>query len=87
MRFELKSRFSALPSYLAYNAGILPKHALAGPTPLTNNAFNKGMPVTTGPFKVERYASGQSVVLTRNDDYFGDKAHLDKIVFTVVPDA
>lgn len=87
VRFELKSRFSALPSYLAYNAGIIPKHALAGPTPLTNNAFNKGMPITTGPFKVERYTSGQSVILTRNDDYFGDKAYLDKIVFTVVPDA
>lgn len=87
VRFELSSRFSALPSYLAYNAGILPKHALSGGNPVTNNAFNKGTPVTTGPFKVERYTSGQSVVLARNDDYFGDKAHLDKIVFSVVPDA
>lgn len=87
VRFELLSRFSALPSYLAHNAGILPKHVLSGGNPLTNTAFNKSMPVTTGPFKVENFSPGQSVVLTRNDDYFGDKAHLDKLVFRVVPDA
>ncbi len=86
-RFELANRFAALPSYLAYNSGIIPKHVLAGPEPLKNNAFNKGVPVSTGPFKVERYTSGQSVVLTRNDDYFGGKPHLDKLVFVVLPDA
>ena len=85
-RFELSSRFSALPSYLAYNAGIIPKHVLAA-DPLKNNSFNKGTPVSTGPFKVEKYTSGQSVVLTRNDDYYGGKPYLDKIVFTVLPDA
>jgi peptide/nickel transport system substrate-binding protein len=85
-RFDLSSRFSALPSYLAYNAGIIPKHVLSA-DPLKNNAFNKGTPVSTGPFKVEKYTSGQSVVLTRNEDYYGGKPYLDKIVFTVLPDA
>ncbi len=87
VKFELASRFSALPSYLAYNAGILPKHALSSGNPVTNNAFNKGTPVTTGPFKVEKFSPGQSLVLTRNEEYFGDKAHLDKLVFSIVPDA
>jgi peptide/nickel transport system substrate-binding protein len=54
--------------------------------PLTTTSFNKGVPVSTGPFKVEKYTSGQSVSLVRNDNYFGPKPYLEKVVFTVVPD-
>ena len=42
--------------------------------------------MSTGPFKVEKYTSGQSVSLVRNENYFGPKPYLDKVVFTVVPD-
>jgi peptide/nickel transport system substrate-binding protein len=85
VRFDLSRKFAALPSFLAYNAGILPKHVLSA-NPLTTTSFNKGVPVSTGPFKVEKYTSGQSVSLVRNDNFFGTKAYLDKVVFTVVPD-
>src|SRR5688572_30927786 len=85
VRFDLTRKFAALPSFLAYNAGILPKHVLAA-DPLKTTSFNKGLPVSTGPFKVEKYTSGQSVSLVRNENYFGPKAHLDKVVFTVVAD-
>jgi peptide/nickel transport system substrate-binding protein len=88
VRFNLSRPFSALPAYLAYNAGILPKHAFAGQTdPWSFTSFNKGTPISSGPFKVESYASGQSVTLARNDAYFGGKPYLDKLVFKVVPDA
>src|SRR4029079_13991635 len=88
VKFNLARPFSALPSYLAYNAGILPKHSFDGQgNPWALNAFNKGMPVSSGPFKVESYTSGQGVTLVRNDAYCGGKANLDKIVFKVVPDA
>ena len=85
VRFDLSRKFAALPSFLAYNAGILPKHVLSA-NPLTTTSFNKGAPVSTGPFKVEKYTSGQSVSLVRNESYFGPKPYLDKVVFTVVPD-
>jgi peptide/nickel transport system substrate-binding protein len=85
VRFDLSRKFAALPSFLAYNAGILPKHVLSS-NPLTTTSFNKGVPVSTGPFKVEKYTSGQSVSLVRNDNYFGPKPYLEKVVFTVVPD-
>jgi peptide/nickel transport system substrate-binding protein len=88
VKFNLSRKFSALPSYLAYNAGILPKHIFAGQAdPWGMTSFNKGTPISSGPFKVENYTSGQSVVLARNDAYFGGKAYLDKLVFKVVPDA
>jgi len=85
VRFDLTRKFAALASFLAYNAGILPKHVLSA-DPLKTTSFNKGVPVSTGPFKVEKYTSGQSVSLVRNENYFGPKPYLEKVVFTVVPD-
>jgi peptide/nickel transport system substrate-binding protein len=85
VRFDLSRKFAALPSFLAYNAGILPKHVLSA-DPLKTTSFNKGVPVSTGPFKVEKYTSGQSVSLVRNENYFGPKPYLEKVVFTVVAD-
>ncbi len=85
VRFDLSRKFAALPSFLAYNAGIVPKHVLSA-DPLKTTSFNKGVPVSTGPFKVEKYTSGQSVTLVRNESYFGPKPYLDKVVFTVVAD-
>jgi len=88
VKFNLSRQFSALPAYLAYNAGILPRHSFDGQAdPWAFNAFNKSMPITSGPFKVDSYTSGQNVVLARNDAYFGGKPNLDKVVFKVVPDA
>jgi peptide/nickel transport system substrate-binding protein len=85
---NLSRPFAALPSYLAYNAGILPKHVFqSAGDPWQLNSFNKGTPVSTGPFKVESFTAGQSVVLSRNDDYFGGKPLLDKLAFKVVADA
>ncbi|HEX2131935.1 MAG TPA: ABC transporter substrate-binding protein [Actinophytocola sp.] len=44
-------------------------------------------PTGTGPFKFERYdkANG-SVELVRNEDYWGEKAKLDKLIFRAIPD-
>jgi peptide/nickel transport system substrate-binding protein len=85
VRFDLSRPFAALPSYLAYNAGLLPKHVLAA-DPLKTTSFNKGIPVTTGPFKVEKYTAGQNVALIRNENYYGTRPYLDRVVFSVVPD-
>jgi peptide/nickel transport system substrate-binding protein len=43
-------------------------------------------PVGTGPYKFEKWDSGREVVLTRNDDYWGKKPYLDKIVYKVIVD-
>lgn len=86
IKFNLSRPFSALPSYLAYNAGILPKHALSSGDPFKNTGFNKEKPITTGSFKMDSFTPGQSVTLARNDSYFGSKAYLDKLVFKIVAD-
>ena len=43
-------------------------------------------PVGTGPFKFEKWETGKEIVLARNDDYWGKKAYLDKLVLRIIPD-
>jgi peptide/nickel transport system substrate-binding protein len=43
-------------------------------------------PIGTGPYKFEKWESGREVVLARNDDYWGKKPYLDKIVYRVITD-
>ncbi|MBN1188264.1 MAG: peptide ABC transporter substrate-binding protein, partial [Dehalococcoidales bacterium] len=38
-------------------------------------------PDGTGPFRLEQWQEGETLVLQRFDDYYGDKALLDKVVF------
>jgi peptide/nickel transport system substrate-binding protein len=42
---------------------------------------------SAGPFKVQNYTPGQSLTLVRNDQYFGQKPHLDQIVFRFLPES
>jgi peptide/nickel transport system substrate-binding protein len=84
--FHLSHPFSALPAYLAYNAGILPQHVLQGQDPFKDTSFNKEHPIGTGPFKMGSYTSGQSVELVANKSYFGGAPHLHALVFKVLPD-
>ena len=43
-------------------------------------------PVGTGPYKLGEWVKGERIVLVRNDNYYGKKPTLDRIVFTVVPE-
>jgi len=43
-------------------------------------------PVGTGPFKFVDRVRGQRITLARNDDYWGMKPYLDKVVFRPLPD-
>ncbi len=38
-------------------------------------------PNGTGPFKLQQWQSGQELILQRNDNYYGEKAQLNKVVF------
>jgi peptide/nickel transport system substrate-binding protein len=43
-------------------------------------------PTGTGPFKFESWTVGDRLSLVRNDDYWGDKAKLDKVIFRPISD-
>lgn len=44
-------------------------------------------PVGTGPYRFVSWEKNQQIILTRNDNYWGNPAHLQNLVFKTVPDA
>jgi peptide/nickel transport system substrate-binding protein len=46
----------------------------------------KTKPVGTGPFKLERWAKGSSITLSRHQGYWGAPARLDKATFKIIGD-
>ena len=43
-------------------------------------------PVGAGPYKLSEWVKGDRIVMVRNDDYWGPKATVEKIIWKVVPD-
>ena len=52
-----------------------------GEAPKFEGTFGRDHPIGTGPFKLETFEPGNRLVLARNDDYWGEKAKLDKVIF------
>ena len=53
----------------------------------TYPAYALEHPTGTGPFKFAKYDTANGTVeLVRNDDYWGDKAKLAKLIFKIIPD-
>lgn len=80
--FKLSAVNSAFPEYMTMP--ILPRHLLEGEN-WQESAFFRS-PVGTGPYKLERWDIGQSITLTRNEDYFAGVANIDTIIFKIVTD-
>ena len=76
---------SFVPNLSWYGTFILPKHVLEGKDWMTDE-FNNAPTVSSGPFKFDQWNKGTDVQLVRNDDYFGDKPYLDRVIYTVIPD-
>jgi len=82
IRITLSKPFPALLDKLTI--GIIPKHCFEGQE-FNKASFNMN-PVGCGPYKFVSYESGSTLVLTRFDDYYGDKAKIKNIVINYVPD-
>lgn len=86
VEFKLKEADSGLLGYIAWvGTYIMPKHIYDGTDWLTNPANQA--PIGTGPFKFVEHKAGESVTLEKNTDYFKEPAHVDKVIFRIIPDA
>jgi peptide/nickel transport system substrate-binding protein len=54
--------------------------------PKFDGTYGKEHPTGTGALKFESYTAQDKVTLVRNDDYWGQKAILDKVIFRTIPD-
>ncbi|MBT2216150.1 ABC transporter substrate-binding protein [Virgibacillus dakarensis] len=43
-------------------------------------------PVGTGPFVFDEWVPDDSITVTKNDDYFGEVANVEKVIFRTIPD-
>ncbi len=57
-----------------------------GDAPKFEGTFGTEHPIGTGPFKLESFTPKDKLVLVRNDDYWGEKALLDKVIFKPIAD-
>jgi peptide/nickel transport system substrate-binding protein len=64
--------------------GLMPSHILEGKDRATE--MTDGYSFSAGPWIIDEWAKGDSITLVRNDDYWGDKAQLDKVTFRFIPD-
>jgi peptide/nickel transport system substrate-binding protein len=53
----------------------------------TYPAYANEHPTGTGPFKFESFdKANNTITLVRNDQYWGEKAKLDRLIFKIIPD-
>ncbi|MBS2904471.1 hypothetical protein KFV96_25465, partial [Klebsiella pneumoniae] len=52
-----------------------------------NNGNLNEAPVGTGPFKFVSWDKGEKVTLEKNNDYWGDKAKLDKLIIKITKES
>lgn len=83
VKFTLNEPYAPFLSNLAYPTGLM-----VSPDAVKADGKEFGRnPVGTGPFKFGEWKSNERVVVTRNDDYWGDKAGTEAVVFRPITDA
>ncbi len=80
--FRLAAPNAAFLDYMTM--AILPKHLLEGENWQESDFFRH--PIGTGPYKLTEWDAGQSISMTKNDDYFAGAGKIDQIIFKIVPD-
>jgi len=83
VRFKLNAPYAPFLSNLAYPTGLI-----ASPAAIEAHGKDFGRnPVGTGAFKFAEWKSNERVVVERNDDYWGEKAGTEAVVFRPITDA
>lgn len=82
VRFQLAEPNVAFLEYMTM--AILPQHLLEGEN-MQESAFFRA-PVGTGPYRLESWDVGQSIVLAKNEDYYLGAPKIDRVIFKIVTD-
>ncbi|WP_158966313.1 ABC transporter substrate-binding protein [Chachezhania sediminis] len=83
VKFTLSAPYAPFLSNLAYPTGLI-----VSPEAVKKDGKDFGRaPVGTGPFKFVEWKSNERVVIDKYEDYWGDKAGLQAVVFRPITDA
>ena len=79
----------AVPAFSIASPDALVKYGAdkvsgTGDQPKFEGDFGTQHPIGTGPFKFVSYTPNDSVVMVRNDNYWGPKAKLDKLILKTI---
>ena len=80
--FKLSAPNVAFLEYMTM--AVLPKHLLEGEDMQESDFFRH--PIGTGPYKLESWDAGQSIVMVKNEEYYLGCPKIDKIIFKIVGD-
>ena len=69
---------------MAFVMPVLPAHRFEGRD--FRKAPDNRAPLSSGPYRVAAWKSGESVELARNPAYWGPRGHFDRIVLRIAPD-
>ncbi len=83
VKFKLNAPYAPFLSNLAYPTGLIVSPAAVM---VHGKDFGRN-PVGSGPFKFGEWKSNERVVVGRNDDYWGEKAGTEAVVFRPITDA
>jgi peptide/nickel transport system substrate-binding protein len=84
VKFILKEPyFKALENLCFWDIGIFPRHIYKFDNP---EEFNKhrSNPIGSGPYVFEKWDVGRQIVLRRNENYWGQKPKLHKVVYRFI---
>ena len=84
VKFVMKqAHFKSLENLSFWNTGIFPKHVYQfdDPAELNDQVSN---PVGSGPYLFENWDIGYEIVLRRNENYWGPKPKLEKIIYRFI---
>jgi len=84
IKINLTEPFREFPRILALSNSL----QIVSPTALDKYGIEElgNNPVGTGPFKFKERNRGENITLVRNDEYWGEKAKLDSVIFRPLSD-
>jgi len=72
-------------AFLEYmTMAVLPQHLLEGEDMQESDFFRN--PIGTGPYKIESWDVGQSIVMVKNEDYYLGCPNIDTVIFKIIGD-
>jgi len=80
-QFNLKAPFAPFAQLMA----VYPPSSQKATTPYDANKLRKN-PVGAGPYKLAEWVRGERVVLVRNENYWGLKPTVEKIIYRIIPE-